>query len=329
MFSLIIVIISIALVAALALATLYYGGSSWTRGHATAAAATATNQGEQIRAAMAVYYLDHGQYPASLSELQGNYLRVIPVPPDSIAALDAPGLTTPAHAAGERVWKLLAAHQPAVMIRETVSLEVCQEMNLTSRGSDAIYFKVDPREAVQCYGPTQGPFTYVVGVPGPEDATGTLQKALQQYNEAHGGAVIPLAESGGLTTQDLAVGETRRREKRLDTPGASDEDEEDQNGSGGESPVVYDDGKEWALYPYHWAAAHFPSGWYADRQALCTAAVAPLTEAGYASGGDRPRRGVLNDNDTHCLLQYWEPYYNAWMPYNTLNIAFVWRYPAP
>ncbi len=183
MFALVITLISIALVAALALATLYFGGTNWTRGGAAAAAATATNQGEQIRAAMALYRLDHGRYPANLAELEGVYLRVIPVPPDSVAQLEKTFIT-PAHA-GERVWTMLAAHQPAVMIHEKVALDVCQEMNFLSHGSNAIYEKVDPHHAVQCFGPAEGPFTYVVGVPDDMDAETSLGQAVEQYNETN------------------------------------------------------------------------------------------------------------------------------------------------
>ncbi|MDO8416273.1 MAG: hypothetical protein Q7S87_08700 [Agitococcus sp.] len=52
MFSLIITIISIALVAALALATLYYGGSAFNKGSAGATAAKFINEGQQINGAV-------------------------------------------------------------------------------------------------------------------------------------------------------------------------------------------------------------------------------------------------------------------------------------
>lgn len=51
MFSLIITIISIALVAALALATLYYGGTAFNQGRAGAEASRLINEGQQINAA--------------------------------------------------------------------------------------------------------------------------------------------------------------------------------------------------------------------------------------------------------------------------------------
>lgn len=58
MFSLIITIISIALVAALALATLYYGGSAFNKGSAGATAARLINEGQQLNGAIQVLRAD-------------------------------------------------------------------------------------------------------------------------------------------------------------------------------------------------------------------------------------------------------------------------------
>lgn len=58
MFSLIITIISIALVAALALATLYYGGSAFNKGTVGATAARLINEGQQINGAVQVFKAD-------------------------------------------------------------------------------------------------------------------------------------------------------------------------------------------------------------------------------------------------------------------------------
>lgn len=60
MFSLIITIISIALVIAVSLATLYYGGSAFTNGGASAAAAGLMNVGQQITGANTLYANAHG-----------------------------------------------------------------------------------------------------------------------------------------------------------------------------------------------------------------------------------------------------------------------------
>ena len=78
MFSLIITIISIALVAALALATLYYGGSAFNKGSAGAEASKLINEGQQINAAVTLAKAD-GAPSALFADLTaGNYLSQRP-----------------------------------------------------------------------------------------------------------------------------------------------------------------------------------------------------------------------------------------------------------
>lgn len=83
MFSLIITIISIALVAALALATIYYGGSAFSRGGDAAKASQLINEGQQINGAFALARADAqasgSAAPAALVDLvNGNYLAQVP-----------------------------------------------------------------------------------------------------------------------------------------------------------------------------------------------------------------------------------------------------------
>jgi len=82
MFSLIITIISIALVAALALATLYYGGSAFNRGSDGAVASQLINEGQQINGAVAVAKADAAAGGAATIDLQGlvtnQYLSQLP-----------------------------------------------------------------------------------------------------------------------------------------------------------------------------------------------------------------------------------------------------------
>lgn len=58
MFSLIITIISIALVAALALATIYYGGTAFNKGSDQATASRFINEGQQVNGAVAMAKAD-------------------------------------------------------------------------------------------------------------------------------------------------------------------------------------------------------------------------------------------------------------------------------
>jgi len=90
MFSLIITIISIALVAALAVATIYYGGSAFTQGSSKALASTLVSQAQQVAAAEVLYANDHAgafDTSAGLTNLTaGGYLTAVPTPPSSLVA---------------------------------------------------------------------------------------------------------------------------------------------------------------------------------------------------------------------------------------------------
>lgn len=79
MFSLIVTIISIALVAALAVATIYYGGIAFQNNGTRAAAVKVVNAGQQINGAVEMYKAQRGQVPATLDDLvTSNLLQSIP-----------------------------------------------------------------------------------------------------------------------------------------------------------------------------------------------------------------------------------------------------------
>lgn len=121
MFSLIITIISIALVAALALATLYYGGSSFNRGSAGAVASQLINEGQQLNGAVAVAKADVAAGGTAVVDLQdlvdGKYLSQLPA---SFASL---GSTTIASGAVTVV---------------APSADVCSEVNKRANHTTAI-----------------------------------------------------------------------------------------------------------------------------------------------------------------------------------------------
>lgn len=86
MFSLIITIISIALVAALAVATIYYGGSAFSSGSAKAVAATIVSNAQQVTGANVLYANDNsGAYATATATSNGSlvpaYLASFPSPP--------------------------------------------------------------------------------------------------------------------------------------------------------------------------------------------------------------------------------------------------------
>lgn len=85
MFSLIISIIAIALVAALALASIYYGGSAFQEGSTDAEASTVVNQGQQIQAAVTLAniqeykFLLDGVADGGKKLVEQDYLKELPV----------------------------------------------------------------------------------------------------------------------------------------------------------------------------------------------------------------------------------------------------------
>jgi len=109
MFSLIITIISIALVAALALATLYYGGSAFNKGAAGATAARLINEGQQVNGAVALYQADVGAGSTAtvITDLAGlvtaGYLSSVPADfaPTTLLSAHAVSATVTADVAAE------------------------------------------------------------------------------------------------------------------------------------------------------------------------------------------------------------------------------------
>lgn len=93
MFSLIITIISILLVAVLAVATIYYGGSLFTQGTAKAQAAATLSAAQQVVAANTAYELTSFGAPSPdiTTLVTGNFLRSIPTLPKSIQSFSMSG----------------------------------------------------------------------------------------------------------------------------------------------------------------------------------------------------------------------------------------------
>ena len=94
MFSLIISIIAIALVAALAGASVYYGGSAFNKGTAGADASTLINGGQQVNGAVALAKADAVTVAADINVLKPNYLTQIPSFKGKVFALDNTTATT-------------------------------------------------------------------------------------------------------------------------------------------------------------------------------------------------------------------------------------------
>jgi hypothetical protein len=79
MFSLIISIIAIALVAALALASIYYGGDAFQEGTVKAEASTIVNQGQQVQGAVTMAEVNGDVVGTDITVLTTkNYLKEVP-----------------------------------------------------------------------------------------------------------------------------------------------------------------------------------------------------------------------------------------------------------
>lgn len=80
MFSLILTVIGVILVAAIAIATLYYGGIAFSSGGSGASAAQVLDESQQILNAVEAYKVDNASgMPTSMQDLiNGNYLTAAP-----------------------------------------------------------------------------------------------------------------------------------------------------------------------------------------------------------------------------------------------------------
>jgi hypothetical protein len=155
MFSLIITLISIALVAALALATLYYGGPAFNKGYEAAHASQLINQGQHLAGANELYKADNGSYAASLQDLvAGNYLKEIPT------AL-APSMASYAFAA-DAGWNLVTPGVNVFAYPQTASA-VCAQVNAKMYGQAGILKSARSGLFAQCYGTDSANLTVLVG----------------------------------------------------------------------------------------------------------------------------------------------------------------------
>ena len=144
MFSLIVTIISIALVAALALATLYYGGAAFNKSSAMVEATRLTNQATQLQGAAELYRADRGAYPRNIEDLvTHNYLKSIPVAQASplMGQALAEGFT----------WTMVLEGYP-VFALSPVSLATCQGINQRAYGEVGVLKAAREGLGVQCYG---------------------------------------------------------------------------------------------------------------------------------------------------------------------------------
>lgn len=166
MFSLIITIVAIALVAILALATLYYGGSAFNKSSVRAQATRAITHGQQLQGAQDMFRADFGRWPTREELLGSNdrgfiYLRSWPEYAQAPAA-NAAAVTAALADAAKEPWVIPNPLQPTAFLAGAVAQDVCAEINLLSRGDDGIADKISATYATQCFSPASGRYVVIV-----------------------------------------------------------------------------------------------------------------------------------------------------------------------
>lgn len=90
MFNLIVAVISIALIAAMAAASIFYGGSAFGSGTAQAQASTLVNNGQQVSGAQQLYMIDNsGNRANDIDVLTPAYLQALPTAPSNSTGASA------------------------------------------------------------------------------------------------------------------------------------------------------------------------------------------------------------------------------------------------
>ena len=151
MFSLIITIISIALVAALALATIYYGGAAFNRGSDGAKASQLINEGQQINGAVTMAKADAAAGGTALEDLA-----------DLTTASPAYLAQLPASFASSGAVTLASG----VVTLTGQSHAVCQEVQKRATGSTTVPAAQPANQVYGCFGSdtttnaTNGTFFY-------------------------------------------------------------------------------------------------------------------------------------------------------------------------
>jgi len=117
MFSLIITIVSIALVVALVAATMYHGGDTLTQGRTTADAAAFVSGAQQVGGAAVMYQSLESQPAANVAALTPKYLASAPVVKGDALELKKVGTMN-------------------VVFSKVASTDVCEQINKTAGAAD-------------------------------------------------------------------------------------------------------------------------------------------------------------------------------------------------
>lgn len=154
MFSLVLVVLAIALSIGLGLMSMHHAGTVFTQAGAKAEAARLKAEEQQILLAMDAYRADHGSWPVDLQALvDSGHLRSVPVGAQVVAARREFSLISSAHAQVPAPgWFLLMPGQPAIGTPIGLDREVCRRYNQASRGVDGVLKQPYGQLSAQCYG---------------------------------------------------------------------------------------------------------------------------------------------------------------------------------
>jgi len=174
MFSMIIVIVALALVVLLTLATLYFGGSALQKDSKKLIAHTLVNQSAQIAAARQILRTENYSLPqGEVVQLPAHALAAMPVPPRAAYADDAGEPST-----SDWVY-YLPASQEHFGLKSKVNADTCMELN-RSQGFIGIPAAWDGVSRIQCFGPPNAGYTFIYELPNrtAEDHTAALDKSV-------------------------------------------------------------------------------------------------------------------------------------------------------
>lgn len=185
MFSLVLSIVSIALVALLVLAAVYYGGGALSKAGSRAEATKLLSQSTQVLGAAELFYTDNQRWPDSIDEMVLNeYLLESPIQYRASSSLTNAVLAAwnlPAVQAAEEElngsegphgneeatgknevvpWAAPSKGNPTYWVYKAIAQEVCRELNRMARGDDGVYAGIVPGLVTQCFG-VKAPYTVV------------------------------------------------------------------------------------------------------------------------------------------------------------------------
>lgn len=180
MFSLVITIIAVALVALLALAAVFYGLPALRESGAKTRSTGLISQSAQILGAAELYTVDHKEWPQSTDELVSRaYLSAVP------SFRSAEGLSTE--------WTLPMPGVPVYWVLKSTDTDTCRWVNRKVRGDNGIYNMARPGLLVQCFGKS-APYTTIATRQGLSEG---LDGVIDHHNGQNPGSDVGYDESGG------------------------------------------------------------------------------------------------------------------------------------